>query len=101
MSAHPELNIKVGDYVKDKDGNPIIYTTLRVFCRQFVDEDGVKQFAVGESPIEQGQRAFGAYCVAIKEDPTPQKADDEVIKVNEKEGATFTAPKEQQQGDNW
>ena len=101
LSAHPELNIKVGDYVKDKDGNPIIYTTLRVFCRQFVDEDGVKQFAVGESPIEQGQRAFGAYCVAIKEDPTPQKADDEVIKVNEKEGATFTAPKEQQQGDNW
>lgn len=101
LSAHPELNIKVGDYVKDKDGNPIIYTTLRVFCRQFIDEDGVKQFAVGESPLEQGQRAFGAYCVAIKENTAPQTADDEVIKVEEKKEAPTFTDKKEGQGDDW
>lgn len=97
LSNHPEQGIKIGDYVKDKEGNPIIYTTLRVFCRQYIDDEGIKQFAAGESPAEQGARAYAAYCVAIKEDKTPQIANDpneEIIKISEPVNTTFTENKQ-------
>lgn len=73
---------KVGDIVRAVDGSPIVFESLQVFCRQYLD-DTTNQwvFAQGETPIEVGQRAFQSYCVPIHEsddvavvvEPTPQQ----------------------------
>lgn len=64
--------IKAGELVK-ANGIPVVFTTLRVFCRQYFD-DTTNQFDYcdGESPIEVGQRAYQAYCLPITENNTPQ-----------------------------
>lgn len=59
--------IKAGDLVC-KDGVPIVYESLRVFCLYYKDEEGHTQFVKGMSPTEAGMRAFGAYCRPISEE---------------------------------
>lgn len=68
LSDHPELGIKAGDIVK-KDGKPIIYEKLIVFCQYYTDEYGQKAWMKGASPDEAGQRAFSNYCVPIDVEP--------------------------------
>lgn len=76
--------INVGDLVKDNNGNPIVYTTLRVFCQYYIDEDGSRVYIRGCSPEEAGQQAFSAYCIAINENTTPQVAEPiEVVQYQE------------------
>lgn len=69
--------IKAGELVK-KNGIPIIYDTLRVFCLYYLDEKGERNYAKGESPIEVGQRAFNAYCVPVTSDSTPQTVEEPI-----------------------
>ena len=66
--------IKAGELVK-KNGVPIKYNVLRVFCLYYLDEFGEKQYLRGESPQEVGQRAFNAYCVPVPSDSTPQEVE--------------------------
>ena len=66
--------IKAGELVK-KNGIPIVYDTLRVFCLYYLDEFNEKQYLRGESPQEVGQRAFSAYCVPVPSDSTPQEVE--------------------------
>ena len=76
--------IKVGDLVTDNNGNPIIYTTLRVFCQYYIDDDGQKVWIRGCSPEEAGQQAFSAYCISVNENTTPQVAEPiEVVQYQE------------------
>ena len=76
--------IKVGDLVTDNNGNPIIYTTLRVFCQYYIDDDGQKIWIRGCSPEEAGQQAFSAYCISVNENTTPQVAEPiEVVQYQE------------------
>lgn len=69
--------IKAGELVK-KNGIPIIYDTLRVFCLYYLDEKGERNYARGEAPKEVGQRAFSAYCVPISTDQTPQTVEEPI-----------------------
>lgn len=66
--------IKAGELVK-KNGIPIQYDTLRVFCLYYLDEFNEKQYLRGESPQEVGQRAFNAYCIPVPSDSTPQEVE--------------------------
>ncbi len=63
--------IKAGELVK-KGNEPILFTTLRIFCQYYIDEFGEKTWLIGESPEEVGQRAFRNYCIPATEDKTPQ-----------------------------
>lgn len=63
--------IKAGDIVS-RNGIPIVYDTLRVFCCYYIDEFGKQVFQRGEEPHEVGDRAFKSYCIPISEDKTPQ-----------------------------
>lgn len=68
--------IKAGEKVSS-NGIPIIYTTLRVFCRQMFDDTENKYvYAEGESPEEVGFRAYQAYCIPIQENNIPQDVED-------------------------
>lgn len=53
--------IRKGDYVRDTNGKVVVYEKLLVFCRQYINEDGSKEFADKESPREVGVREF-KYC---------------------------------------
>lgn len=69
--------IKAGELVK-KNGIPIVYDTLRVFCLYYLDEKGERNYARGEAPYEVGQRAFSAYCVPVPSDSTPQTVEEPI-----------------------
>lgn len=63
--------INIGDIVS-RNGVPIVYDTLRVFCQYYTDENGERQYVEGSDPITAGQRAFMAYCIPVNSDPAPQ-----------------------------
>lgn len=86
--------IKAGEIVK-KNGVPIIYSTLRVFCVYYYDEKGEKHYAYGESPTEVGMRAFNAYCIPISTDSTPQATEEPIPVVTASQSAQ-PAPQVQQ-----
>lgn len=55
---------KNGDTVVDKNGNPRLYDSIRVFCRYYMDPDfpGIPQYAPGCSAAEVGQQYFNNFC---------------------------------------
>lgn len=71
--------IKAGQLVGEQ-GNPTVFTTLRVFCIYYIDEDtGEKIWAKGNSPVEVGQRAFANYCVPVMQNNQPQQTEPEIV----------------------
>lgn len=74
--------IKAGELIK-ANGVPVVFTTLRVFCRQYFDDDTNKfDFCDGESPLEVGERAYRAYCIPIAENNTAQDIDTPEMTIN-------------------
>lgn len=75
MNNHPERGITAGDLVRDRDGNPILYTELRVFCRyeEAYNENGqmARIWCGKEDPESVGKAAFAAYCVPATMSQTP------------------------------
>ena len=74
------VNIKAGETVKDKDGNPIIYDKLRVFCQYALVENEETNkieriFLPGQSVEEVGQRLFSVQCAAVVKSSTPAIAE--------------------------
>lgn len=74
------VNIKAGETVKDKDGNPIIYDKLRVFCQYALvenEETGKieRVFLPGQSVEEVGQRLFSVQCASIVKSNAPAIAE--------------------------
>lgn len=65
LTTNAQYGTIAGEYVKDSDGTAIVYDTLRVFCRYYLDENGKQAWADGESPEEAGRAAFSSYCVAV------------------------------------
>lgn len=69
--------IQQGELVKAADGTPIVFNTLRVFCRQAFDDITNKyDFPRGESPVEIGMRAYSTYCIPV------QAAEEPVLQVS-------------------
>lgn len=74
------VNIKAGETVKDKDGNPIIYDKLRVFCQYALVENEEtnkieRVFLPGQSVEEVGQRLFSVQCASVVKSNTPAIAE--------------------------
>lgn len=73
----PEKGQKAGDIMKIEE-RPVVFDTLEVFCRYFINDDGEKEWADGESPEKAGERAFKSYCIPITTSPVATShADDE------------------------
>lgn len=73
---------KAGDYVRDKEGNPIVYKSMRVFCQYALvrneETDKIERtFFQGQSVEEVGQKLFGIQCVLVTASNTPATAEDE------------------------
>lgn len=58
---------KAGDIVV-RNGIPVIYKSMMVFCQYYTDELGKKQYMKGASLVEAGQRAFAAYCEPVQKE---------------------------------
>lgn len=76
------ISIKAGETVKDKDGNPIIYDKLRVFCQYALvenEETGKieRVFLPGQSVEEVGQRLFSVQCASVVKSKAPAIAENE------------------------
>lgn len=74
------VNIKAGETVKDKDGNPIIYDKLRVFCQYALVENEEtnkieRVFLPGQSVEEVGQRLFSVQCASVVKSNAPAIAE--------------------------
>lgn len=77
LSAHPakpatptspaRAAINIGDLVS-KNGIPIVYKSMPVFCPYYFDENNEKQWWKGNSPEEVGSRNFQSFCVPVQEE---------------------------------
>ena len=68
---------KAGSYVLDSNSNPVVYSSITVFCQYYYDNDGIegapmeKKWLPHNSPEEVGQAIFNQQCVRIEVSASP------------------------------
>lgn len=56
---------KGGDCICDKNGTPMLYNTVRVLCKETIDnETGERRWANGWDPVSRGNNYISAFFIA-------------------------------------